>query len=97
MRRSKNYDEFFSEQLHDKDFAREYLLQTMKEDGLTLVETLKQMIQRMGITEFASLVGNQRANISRFVTTDEHPRMETLNRYLAPFNLQVKLDIEDVA
>jgi DNA-binding phage protein len=97
MYRSGNYNKMISEDLqNDPTFAREYILVTMNEDKLSLIDSLKQMIEKMGISEFAKLTGFQRSNISRFVSTNEFPQINTLNKYLAPFNLKVKIDVEKV-
>lgn len=98
MYRSESYDKFISKQLQDEpEFAREYILSSMKEDKLSLVDALKLMISKMGVSEFAKLADSHRSNISRFISTDEIPKLETLNRYLAPFKLRAKLEVELVA
>ena len=54
--RTKNFDEYLSEQLQDYDYRREYLLQLMTtvddEEGLSLFDALKETVNTMGVTEF---------------------------------------------
>ncbi len=99
--RTKNFDEYLSEQLQDYDYRREYLLQLMTtvddEEGLSLFDALKETVNTMGVTEFSDLVGMERSGISRLLSQEHLPKVETLDRLLVPFGLKTRIGVEKVA
>lgn len=98
MYRKGSYDQILSQKLSDQDFAREFLLGLMEgEDGFTLIKALKHTIWRMGIKEFSQRSKIPEKSISRMLGHKEIPKIRTLNSYLAPFGLRVKIDLEKVA
>lgn len=99
MHRTQDFDELLSEELQNDEFAREYFLSIMKDEelNLSLLEALKHLIRKMGVKEYADLVGMKRQNVSRFLAQEEPPKLDTLNRMLAPFNLKAKLTIDHAA
>ncbi len=98
MYRTKSFDEMVSKELQDPMNAREFMLASMEgEDGKNLIDALKRTISIMGVSEFAELIGVQRSNVSRMLSQDDIPKIETLNRYLEPFKLRVRIDVEEVA
>ena len=101
MRRSKDFDEYLYEQLQNAEFAKNYFISSMEEldgePGLDLFDALKNIIRKMGSKEYADLVEMDQSNISRILSQDDIPKLETLNRLVAPFKLKIRLDIEDVA
>ena len=98
MYRTESFDKLLSEQLQNPDFAREFLLSSMEgDDGLDLVNALKQTINCMGIKEYSEISGIHRNSISRMLSQEDIPKIETLNRYLSPFNLRARFDVEKVA
>ena len=98
MYRAESFDELLSEQLQNPDFAREFLLSSMEgNDGFDLVGALKRTISCMGIKEYSKLSGIHRNSVSRMLSHGDIPKVDTLNRYLSPFNLRVKFDVEEVA
>ena len=98
MYRTESFDKLLSAKLHDPEFGREFLLSSMQgEDGLSLTDALKRVIACMGVKEYAAMSGIHRASISRMLASDETPRVATLNRYLSPFKLRVKIDVENAA
>ena len=98
MHRSKSYDQELSEKLRNSRFAQSFLLSLMEgEDGLTVEKALKHVIQRMGIKEFSEASGIPCPNIVDFLKNRRYPKLETLDRYLQPFNLRIKMELEKVA
>ena len=96
--RNKSFDELLSKQLRNPEFARGYIFEAMRgEDALTIEEVLFEMIQIIGIKEYAELVGMQASNVTRMLSSGEIPKIETINRLLAPFGLKAKIDVEEVA
>ena len=99
--RTKDFDEYLSQQLQDCDYRREYLLELIRavdgEEGLSLLEALKDIINTMGVTEFSKLVGMKRSAISRLLSQEKLPKVDTLDKLLAPFGLRAKINVEEVA
>lgn len=98
MNRSKSYDQELSEKLRNPKFAQNFLLTLMEgEDGLSVEEALKHAIQRMGIKEFSEISGIPSSNIVDFLKDRRRPKPETLDLYLQPFRLKIKIELEKVA
>ena len=98
MYRSESFDSLLSAKLQNPVFAKEFLLSSMdSEDSLSLPDALRRVISCMGIKEYAEMSGIHRTSISRMLDRNDVPKIATLNRYLAPFNLQVKIEVEDAA
>ena len=97
MYRTKDFDEYLSEEMKTPEFRREYLLALMEDmdevEGLPLFEALKMVIAKMGVTEFAELVGMKRSSVSRILSQASLPRLETLDKFLEPFGLKVKIEV----
>ena len=98
MYRTDSFDKLLSGKLQDPAFATEFLLSSMEgEDGLSLVDALKRVICCMGIKEYSKISGIHRSSISRMIAQNEIPKIETLDRYLQPFNLKARVEVEEVA
>ena len=101
MHRSNDYDSYVAEQLRDSEYRQSYLLALMStvdgEEGLSLLDALVSVIGKMGVTEFADLAGMQRSSIARIMAQKSPPKLETIDKMLAPFGLKVKIDVEKVA
>ena len=69
----------------------------MEEDGLNVEEALRHTIQRMGVKEFSEVSGIPSPNIVDFLKDRRRPKPETLDLYLHPFHLRIKMDLEKVA
>ena len=67
------------------------------DEGLCLIDALKDIIGTMGVTEFAKLCDMERSAVSRFLSQNTTPKVDTLNRMLSPFKFKVKLELEEVA
>ncbi|RLA59029.1 MAG: hypothetical protein DRQ89_14635 [Epsilonproteobacteria bacterium] len=100
MYRSSTYEEDFSRNMRNPEFARGYFLIQMNfpdEDPMTIEETLIWIIKRMGTTDFAGLVGERKQSIDKFLKGERRPKRETLDKFLKPFGLKTVLSVEEVA
>ena len=101
MYRTSDFDKHLSKQLKRAKYRREYLLSVVSEmdgePGLTIFEALKHTISKMGVTEFANMVNMKRSSISRILSQESAPKLETLDKLLAPFGLEVKVDVREIA
>ncbi len=98
MYRKGSYDQLLAQKLSDRDFAREFLLGLIEgKEGFSLIKALKHTIWRMGVKEFSQRSKIPEKSISRMLGQKEIPKIKTLNSYLAPFGLKVKIDLEKVA
>ena len=98
---AKSFDKYLSKQLQDIEYRRDYLLQLMKtiddEKGLSLFDALKDIINIIGVTEFANLAGIESSVISQILSQKELPTIKVLDRLLSPFHLKTKIDVEAIA
>ncbi len=99
MKRSETYDERVSRELKDPDNAQCYILELIEneDEPMEIEEALRFTINRMGITDFANLINEDKANVDKFVKGKRTLKEETLNKYLMPFNLRVRKILEKVA
>lgn len=99
MYRSDSYDEKLSQKLKDPEFGQEYLLELVEneDEPMDIESALRFMIGRMGTSDFAGLVRENKANEDKFLKERRRLKEETLNRYLKPFHLKVKKSLERVA
>lgn len=93
--RTESFDEFLSEQLQEPQMAKEFLLSSIEgQDGFTLIEAIIRTIGLMGIKEFSKMSGIHRNAVSRMMAQNDIPKIETLNKYLAAFDLKAKILVE---
>lgn len=98
MRRGRSYDEDLSKKLKNSKFAQAYIRALMEgEEGLELEAALRHTIERMGIKEFVQLAKVAQPNVSEFIQGKRKLKPETLNIYLKPFRLRVKLVLEEAS
>jgi len=99
MYRHGAYDEFLAAELRgSKTYACGFLLTLMEgEEGLDPIVALKHTIKSYGIKEFSEFSGIPEKSVSRMLSSKTIPKIETLDKYFAPFGLQVKIEIEEVA
>jgi antitoxin component HigA of HigAB toxin-antitoxin module len=97
MYRKGEYDRRLSERLQNLDYAQGYLLGLFEEEEFTPEKIMRIFIERIGITEFAKLVGEKKSNVSSFLNGRRKLKEETFNKYLKPFKLQIVKSIQKVA
>ena len=68
-----------------------------EEEPMDIESVLRLVVQRIGTTDFANLVGEDKSNVDKFLRGKRNLKEETLNRYLEPFHLRVKKSLERVA
>lgn len=98
MRRNKSYDEILSKKLKNTRFAKSFILGLIEDDeGITVEDALKHTIRKLGTKEFAELSGIPSSNTTDFLTGKRKPKPETLDQYLKPFNLKIKITLDEAA
>lgn len=98
MPRYSTFEEDLARELRNREFAAGFLMTLMEgEDGLSLLEALKETIQRMGVKEFAKKARIHPKSVSRMLASPSIPKLETLEAYLAPFGLRAKVVLERAA
>jgi antitoxin component HigA of HigAB toxin-antitoxin module len=99
MYRSSSFDEYLSQKLHDANYAQAYLFQLVndEESPLEIEAAIRELINIMGVTEFSNLIGESKSNVGNFLNGKRKLKQETLNKYLAPFKLKIKLILEQAA
>ena len=98
MHRKESFDEKLSRELHDPEFAQNFLEGLIEaEDGnLSYEDALRDLISVMGITEFSKFSKVPQPRVTEFVSGKD-VKASTLDRFLKPFKLKVKLVFEKVA
>src|SRR3989338_12833 len=68
MYRSNSYDEKLSRKLKNPVFAQEYLLALVddEEEPMSIEDALRHAILKMGTTDFAELVEDDKGNVDKF-------------------------------
>ncbi|MBI4042116.1 MAG: hypothetical protein HY391_01435 [Deltaproteobacteria bacterium] len=98
MYRSNSYDETFSKEMRNPEFAQQYLLELIsnEDEPMTIEEALRFAIRRMGTSDFAKLVKEQKQTVDKFLKGERHPKQETLDKFLRPFGLKTVLNVKVV-
>lgn len=87
MYRKETFDDKLSKKLTRPNFAKQYLLDCIK-DGMSVMTALKHTISCMGTKEFSEMSGIKAPNISRMLSQEFIPKIDTLQKFLAPFQLE---------
>lgn len=77
--------------------AKDRLITAMRDHDGDLLSALKDAISCVGSKEYVKISGINRRSVARMLAQNDVPKIDTLNRYLAPFGLKVKIQIEDAA
>ncbi len=64
---------------------------------MTIEEALHFTIKRMGTSDFAKLVKEQKQTVDKFLKGERHPKQETLDKFLRPFGLKTVLNVKPAA
>lgn len=99
MYRKNSYEEMFSKQMQDPEYAQGFLLGLInfEEEPMEIEEALRVVINRMGVTDFARMIGENKSNVASFLNGSRKLKEESLNKYLKPFKLRIKKTVEEVA
>ena len=77
--------------------AKDRLITVMRDRDGDLLSALKDAIACVGAKEYVKISGINRRSVARMLAQNDVPKIDTLNRYLAPFGLKVKIQVEDAA
>lgn len=95
MYRNSSYDEDLSAKLRDRKYAQEFFLTLMEgEEGLSLEDALRTVIQSMGVKEFCTKTHTRMQNVNDFLKKKRKLKPESLDALLKPFGLKLKLMVE---
>ncbi len=95
MYRKGSYNERVAQNLLSGINARrDYVLADLEEDDFNIIENIKEAINYMGIKEFSELADLQATSVSRFINSDEIPKLSTLEKFFAPFGVKPKISVE---
>jgi len=83
--------------MEDFEFAQEYLLAQIEEHEETIQDALIAAIEATGLSVFAKQNSFNMQSVSNFVHKKRECKVATIDKFLKPFGLKVKLDIEKVA
>ncbi len=98
MKRSDNYNEKISKKLRNPVYAQEYLKTLMKgSEGLSPEEALRDMIEVMGITEFAKLANVPKPRVIDFTKDKRKFKPSTLDLFIRPFKLRTRLIFKPIS
>ncbi len=98
MYRGESFNQYLSHELKNPEFTKEFILSSLEgEDSYDLVGAIKRVISIMGVKEFSEISKINQKSISRMLSSETPPKLDTLNRYLAPFQLKATFSIEEVA
>jgi len=93
--RHMKYSELIAKQWIDPDYAKEYIQYVHNEEGLSLVETLREAIKSMSLSAFSKKSGEPIQSVSDFVhkrKTWSHKKVSNLIE--KTFGLKVKIYLE---
>lgn len=93
-RRSQPSNPGLSPDLRDHNFAREFLLAAL-DQGLAVQPALGKVIHATGVRAFAATVGMAASSVRHAIAPRRSPSVATLNRLLAPFELQLAVASAD--
>ena len=99
MHRSESFDERVSKKIQQsRDYGQGFLLTLMEDDdGLSVEDALRIVIQTMGVTEFSRFIGVKPPTVMAFVKKTRNLKPETLNNYLRPFGLKTEIIVKKVS
>lgn len=95
MYRNSSYEESLAKELKDREFAQGFILDLLKgPDGLTIEQALRHTIQRMGVAEYCARTKKTKQYVNNFLTSKRPIKPETLDAFLKPFGLRIRLVAE---
>ena len=99
MYRNNAYNEDLAKEMQDPEFAQQYILNLVEDEDepMTVEEALRLAIPRMGVAEFSRKINKSKTDVDKFLRGERNLKPETLNVYLFPFNLRVRVTLEKVA
>ena len=95
--RNINYDRVIAKKMQNSEFAQSFILTLINHHELSIQDALIDSIEAMGLTEFAEKSGYSIQYVSDFVNRRRDYKVEVMDKFLQPFGLRIKLDVEKVA
>jgi len=95
--RNKNFNETLAKEMLDFEFAQGFLLTLLSEHDLPVQDAVIESIEAMGLSTYAEKSGLSIQYVSDFVNKRREYKVEIIDKFLRPFGLRVKLDVEKVA
>lgn len=89
-RRTADWNEGLAQDLKDPKFARLFIEASI-EEGISIQAVLAKVIRAYGIKEFSAKVKIPSPNLIRSISERHNPTLQTLNRLLKPFGLEVSV------
>ena len=89
-RRSIDWNEGLSRDLKDAKFAQAFIQASLTE-GISIQAVLAKVIRAYGVKEFATKIKMPSSNLLRAINTKHNLTINTLNRLLKPFSLELTL------
>ena len=96
MYRKESFDYKLSKKLTKPAFAKKYLMSCVYDDGMSVMEALKHTISCMGTKEFSQISGIKSPNISRMLSEETILKINTFQKFLAPFQLDVTFGLKPI-
>ncbi len=89
-RRSVEWNQGLAKDLKNTKFAAQFI-QSSLEEGISLQAVLAKIVRSYGVSEFAKKIGMPASNVLRTVNPKHNPTIDTLNRFLKPFGLELSV------
>ena len=89
-RRSADWNKGLAQDLRRPEFAQLFI-QNALEEGLSIQVVLGAVIRAYGVKEFSVKVVLPSSNILRVLRTKHNPTLESINRLVKPFGLELSM------
>ncbi len=95
--RNKNFDEDLAKQMQDSGFSQSFLIANIEEHGDSIQDALRASIEAFGLSAFAKKHDFSIQVVSDFVHKRREFKVASLDKFLNPFGLKIRLKLEKVA
>ena len=95
--RHKNFDVMVAKSMEDPKYAQCFLLVQIEEHGETIQDALILAIEATGLATYAKNNGFTIQSVSDFVHKKRECKVATFDKFMKPFGLKIKLEIEKIA
>ncbi len=87
-RRSIDWNDGLAKDLQNMKFAQGFI-QSALDEGLSIQQVLGKVIRAYGVKEFSAKAKLPSSNVLRAINPKHNPTLDTMNRLLKPFALQI--------
>lgn len=95
--RNKNFDELIAKNMQDYEYSQSYLLVQIEEHGESVQDALILAIEATGLSTYAKNNGFSIQSVSDFVHKKRECKVATIDKFMKPFGLKIKMEIEKIA